>query len=78
MSPVLSPVPSPVPSSVQRTPVIYQAGTSPAGRASAAKHAEGVFMSGRRPDVLRPHSDDIRARAARLGRARRASRCSPS
>ncbi|MGW1902503.1 LLM class flavin-dependent oxidoreductase [Streptomyces hirsutus] len=73
MSPVPSPVPSPVlspvPSSVQRTPVIYQAGTSPAGRAFAAKHAEGVFMSGRRPDVLRPHSDDIRARAARLGRA---------
>ncbi|MEU6889817.1 LLM class flavin-dependent oxidoreductase [Streptomyces viridosporus] len=54
--------------SVQRTPVIYQAGTSPAGRAFAAKHAEGVFMSGQRPDVLRPHSDDIRARAARLGR----------
>ncbi|MFD5658247.1 LLM class flavin-dependent oxidoreductase [Streptomyces hirsutus] len=55
-------------SPAQRTPVICQAGTSPAGRAFAAKHAEGVFMSGRRPDVLRPHSDDIRARAARLGR----------
>ena len=31
--------------SPQRTPVLYQAGTSPAGRAFAARHAECVFMS---------------------------------
>jgi alkanesulfonate monooxygenase SsuD/methylene tetrahydromethanopterin reductase-like flavin-dependent oxidoreductase (luciferase family) len=31
--------------SLQRTPVLYQAGTSPAGRAFAARHAECVFMS---------------------------------
>ena len=32
--------------SPQRTPVLYQAGTSPRGRQFAAEHAECVFMSG--------------------------------
>lgn len=32
--------------SPQRTPVIYQAGSSPTGRAFAAKHAEAVFVGG--------------------------------
>lgn len=32
--------------SPQRTPVLDQAGTSPAGRALASRHAECVFMSG--------------------------------
>src|ERR1700733_3674588 len=32
--------------SPQRTPVLYQAGTSPRGRQFAAQHAECVFMSG--------------------------------
>jgi len=32
--------------SPQRTPVLYQAGGSPAGRAFAAKHAECVFLGG--------------------------------
>ena len=54
--------------SAQRTPVIYQAGTSPSGLAFAARHAEGVFMSGQRPDILRPRVDDLRRRAAALGR----------
>lgn len=31
--------------SLQRTPVLYQAGTSPKGQAFAAKHAECVFIS---------------------------------
>ena len=35
--------------SPQRTPVLYQAGTSPRGRQFAAEHAECVFMSGPRP-----------------------------
>ncbi len=35
--------------SPQRTPVIYQAGTSPKGAGFAARHAECVFVS-----VLRP------------------------
>jgi len=35
--------------SPQRTPVLYQAGTSPRGRQFAAQHAECVFMSGPSP-----------------------------
>lgn len=54
--------------SPQRTPVIYQAGSSGAGRAFAARHAEGVFLNGPRPDILRRTVDDIRARAAAAGR----------
>ncbi|MBL7253150.1 LLM class flavin-dependent oxidoreductase [Paractinoplanes lichenicola] len=54
--------------SIQRTPVIYQAGTSPVGRAFAARHAEGVFLSTYRPDMARTLTDDIRARAATAGR----------
>ena len=40
--------------SPQRTPVLFQAGTSPAGREFAARNAELVFASDPRPDVLRP------------------------
>lgn len=54
--------------SVQRTPVLYQAGTSPAGRAFAARHAEGIFVSTYRPEMARTLVDDIRRRAAELGR----------
>jgi FMN-dependent oxidoreductase (nitrilotriacetate monooxygenase family) len=32
--------------SLQRTPVLYQAGSSPTGRAFAARHAEAVFVGG--------------------------------
>lgn len=52
----------------QRTPVIYQAGTSPAGKAFAARHAEGVFLSTYDPHMARGLVDDVRARAAALGR----------
>jgi hypothetical protein len=31
--------------SIQRTPALFQAGTSAAGRAFAARHAEGIFLS---------------------------------
>jgi FMN-dependent oxidoreductase (nitrilotriacetate monooxygenase family) len=54
--------------SPQRTPVIYQAGTSPAGRAFAARHAECVFMSGPSTAALRPRVADIRRLAAEAGR----------
>lgn len=54
--------------SVQRTPVIYQAGTSPAGQAFAARHAEGIFLSTYRPELARGLVDSIRARAAANGR----------
>lgn len=54
--------------SPQRTPVLFQAGTSPAGREFAARNAELVFASDPRPDVLRANIDDVRRRAHRHGR----------
>jgi long-chain alkane monooxygenase len=55
--------------SPQRTPVLLQAGTSPAGREFAARNAEVVFASDPRPEVLRANIDAIRRRAAELGRS---------
>jgi FMN-dependent oxidoreductase (nitrilotriacetate monooxygenase family) len=52
----------------QRTPVLYQAGTSAAGRAFAGRHAEAVFISGQRPDIVRGLVDGIRREAAAAGR----------
>lgn len=54
--------------SPQRTPLLYQAGTSTAGRSFAARHAEGVFLSVYRPEMARGLVDDVRARAAAGGR----------
>ncbi|MGH3641130.1 MAG: NtaA/DmoA family FMN-dependent monooxygenase, partial [Mycobacterium sp.] len=54
--------------SPQRTPVLLQAGTSQAGREFAARNAEVVFASDPRPEVLRANIDDVRRRAAALGR----------
>ncbi|WP_417217814.1 LLM class flavin-dependent oxidoreductase [Arthrobacter sp.] len=54
--------------SPQRTPVIWQAGTSSRGRAFAAKHAEAVFTVAPTAEVLRKYVDDIRAVAAKEGR----------
>lgn len=54
--------------SVQRTPVPFQAGTSPAGRDFAARHAERVFLSTYNPQIARGLVDDVRARAAAAGR----------
>lgn len=54
--------------SPQRTPVIWQAGTSSKGRAFAAKHAEAVFTVAPTPTVLRTYVDDIRRIAADEGR----------
>ncbi|MFI5934677.1 LLM class flavin-dependent oxidoreductase [Actinoplanes sp. NPDC051494] len=53
---------------VQRTPVIYQAGTSPVGRAFAARHAEGVFLSTYLPSMARGLVSDVRQRARAEGR----------
>jgi alkanesulfonate monooxygenase len=55
--------------SPQRTPVLYQAGGSPAGRAFAARHAECVFLGGgsRTTTVARAIAD-VRSRAAAAGR----------
>ena len=54
--------------SPQRTPVIWQAGTSGAGRRFAAKHAEAVFTVAPNPQTLRAYVDDIRKVAAEFGR----------
>jgi FMN-dependent oxidoreductase (nitrilotriacetate monooxygenase family) len=54
--------------SPQRTPVLYQAGSSPRGRVFAARHAECVFISGPSPQVLAPRVAAIRALAAEQGR----------
>jgi len=54
--------------SPQRTPVIYQAGTSERGRAFAAKHAEAVFLGGGSVEALRQYAQDIRRQAAAFGR----------
>lgn len=54
--------------SPQRTPVIWQAGTSPKGRAFAAQHAEAVFTAAPTPATLRTYVDDIRHVAATHGR----------
>ncbi|MFH5182629.1 LLM class flavin-dependent oxidoreductase [Paenibacillus sp. TAB 01] len=54
--------------SPQRTPVIYQAGSSERGRAFAARHAECVFVGGQTPEALRFYVDDIRRQAKAAGR----------
>ncbi|NGZ87293.1 LLM class flavin-dependent oxidoreductase [Duganella aceris] len=47
--------------SPQRTPVLYQAGTSPRGTAFAARHAECTFVSGPSKKVVKKYVDDLRA-----------------
>lgn len=54
--------------SPQRTPVIFQAGSSGRGRAFAARHAEGIFLKAPTTEVLRDQIADIRRRAAEYGR----------
>ncbi|MGP4038505.1 LLM class flavin-dependent oxidoreductase [Gracilibacillus sp. D59] len=54
--------------SLQRTPVIYQAGTSEKGREFAARHAECIFVGGPTPERIRYYADDIRERAKKHGR----------
>ena len=55
--------------SPQRTPVLYQAGTSPAGRAFAGRHAECVFMSGPSKQIIAPRVAGVRKAAVEAGRA---------
>src|SRR5712671_2860060 len=54
--------------SPQRTPVLYQAGSSTRGRQFAATHAECVFVFGADKRITRDLVADVRARAAALGR----------
>lgn len=52
----------------QRTPLIFQAGSSSAGSSFAATHAEGVFVSSHSPRLVRESVDKIRHLAAEKGR----------
>jgi len=54
--------------SPQRTPLLYQAGTSPRGTAFAARHAECTFVSGPSKTVVRKYADDLRAAVRAAGR----------
>jgi alkanesulfonate monooxygenase SsuD/methylene tetrahydromethanopterin reductase-like flavin-dependent oxidoreductase (luciferase family) len=54
--------------SPQRTPVIYQAGSSDAGRAFGGKHAEAVFIGGTTLESTRGYIEGYRAKAAEQGR----------
>ncbi|WP_421698189.1 LLM class flavin-dependent oxidoreductase [Ancylobacter sp.] len=55
--------------SPQRTPVLYQAGSSPRGRSFAGRHAECVFVSGPSAAVIAPRVAAIREAARAQGRA---------
>lgn len=54
--------------SPQRTPVIFQAGSSPAGRAFAARHAEGQFILSTGLDKTRALIAQTRDQVAAAGR----------
>lgn len=54
--------------SPQRTPVLFQAGASSAGKDFAANHAECVFISTPTQSVTKAYVADIRRRAAAAGR----------
>ncbi|MCL9816462.1 LLM class flavin-dependent oxidoreductase [Natronocalculus amylovorans] len=54
--------------SPQRTPVLYQAGSSDRGRDFAAKNAEAVFVSQPTERGVRDYMDDMRDRVAKFGR----------
>lgn len=54
--------------SPQRTPLLFQAGASEAGRTFAAKNAEAVFVQAPNPAAASRDTADIRARAIEHGR----------
>ncbi|MBJ6361789.1 LLM class flavin-dependent oxidoreductase [Paenibacillus sp. GCM10012307] len=54
--------------SLQRTPVLYQAGTSPRGKVFAARHAEGIFIGGTDTALMKKQIADIRRQAEEQGR----------
>ena len=54
--------------SIQRTPFIFQAGASSAGKEFASKHAECMFLPGMEPHVVRKVAQDVRRRVVEHGR----------
>jgi long-chain alkane monooxygenase len=55
--------------SPQRTPVLFQAGTSSRGKSFAGRHAECVFMSGPSRTIIKRYADDTRSALVEVGRA---------
>jgi alkanesulfonate monooxygenase SsuD/methylene tetrahydromethanopterin reductase-like flavin-dependent oxidoreductase (luciferase family) len=54
--------------SIQRTPVIFQAGASKAGIAFASQHAEAMFLIAPTPDICKEQVQKIRTAVAAQGR----------
>ncbi|KAL4950909.1 luciferase-like domain-containing protein [Aspergillus filifer] len=57
--------------SPQRTPFIFQAGSSPAGLHFGATHAKGIFVVGLTPETIAPRMKRIRDKVAEVGRVPR-------
>ena len=55
--------------SPQRTPLLYQAGSSTRGRQFAGTHAECVFLNGQSKSAVKDIVSDIRGKAVATGRA---------
>lgn len=55
--------------SIQRTPVLFQAGASPKGLGFASRHAEGIFIGGDQPEKIKLQVDKIRQLAIEQGRS---------
>jgi len=54
--------------SPQRTPLLYQAGTSGRGKAFAGRHAECIFVSAPARHIVERHVQELRAAAVAAGR----------
>ncbi|MCH8564062.1 NtaA/DmoA family FMN-dependent monooxygenase [Nesterenkonia sp. YGD6] len=54
--------------SPQRTPFLFQAGSSDRGRDVAAQHAEATFSMAPRRDIAAAHAQDVKQRTRRFGR----------
>ncbi|MDR2151563.1 MAG: LLM class flavin-dependent oxidoreductase [Helicobacteraceae bacterium] len=54
--------------SPQRTPVLFQAGASEAGKKFAARHVECVFVANPSATIVRNYASDVRALANKAGR----------
>lgn len=52
----------------QRTPLLFQAGTSPRGQLFAARHAEAIFISAQDKDSTRRLVQELRGQAVAAGR----------
>ncbi|GAB3613266.1 LLM class flavin-dependent oxidoreductase [Humibacter ginsengisoli] len=55
--------------SVQRTPLLFQAGASPRGLSFAAQHAEAIFFNGPTPAIVRKWVDTVRNSLVEKGRS---------